>query len=181
MLKSMLCMWRRTSNHVPRSYTGNLVDCSGCAQCPFNHCMHTIYSTAKPARMSHTHWKATICCSMLPIWLALLLNLPEQTITVRGLVLGTGTSTSAKSTSKNSTFVRRVPSSVRVEGSYFVHMKHGSSWKEMEEIVQELERMDSNQSLVNFTATVHGMLTQAAFGFPAWLSDEALQKVRGDA
>ncbi len=126
-----------------------------------------------PAEMPSTQWRAAIC--ILTLWSVtfLLPALAAPTVT-----LGTDSSAGSATSSKNSTFVRRVQTHVRVEGSYFVHMKRGTSWQKMEEIAEELKKLDRDPSLVNFTAQVQGLLTQAALGFPARLSEEALQQVR---
>lgn len=127
--------------------------------------------------MPNTQWRTGFYRGMLPVWSNTILLLLLLGLTATALS-GTGSSDTTKPTSKNSTFIRKVPTHIRVEGSYFVHMKRGTSRERIEELVSEIESLDRDPSLDNFTAQVREILTNAALGFPAWLSEEAVQKVR---
>ena len=71
----------------------------------------------------------------------------------------------------------KVPSDVRVPGRYFVHVRHTASATEMQALVEELQVLDTNNSMPNFHAKVLFTITNVGRGFSANLSDEALHYV----
>lgn len=74
--------------------------------------------------------------------------------------------------------LHRAPRSVRVVNSYFVHVHPEISWDRVQELLEELQVLDSDKEKPGFKASVQGTVTQAGYGFAAHLSEQALTKVR---
>ena len=101
-----------------------------------------------------TAWRAATIC-ILPIYLELV--------------------ASATTTQKQ---LYRVPRHARVTDSYFVHLDPDASWSTVEELIGSLQVMNDDLEQPEFVAKVQGVVTQAAFGFSAQLSSQAVKKVR---
>lgn len=65
----------------------------------------------------------------------------------------------------------------RVPDSYFIHFWDGSSPLTIQRVLRELEEQSQDQSIPNFSATVHRVLTLAGNGLAATLSSQAIQYV----
>ena len=73
--------------------------------------------------------------------------------------------------------LRKVPSKVRVQDCYIVHIFPKVQWTEAEELIQELEELGEDASHPNFSAQVVGKMVKLVFGFAVKLSPEALEYV----
>ena len=73
--------------------------------------------------------------------------------------------------------LHRAPNDCRVVDSYYVHINRKANWSSVEELISNLQRMDSDPKQPNFKAHVENRFTQAGYGFSATLSSAALQMV----
>lgn len=74
--------------------------------------------------------------------------------------------------------LHKAPSDFRVLGSYYVHINPKANWSSVEDLIRNLQRMDSDPKQPEFKARVENIITQAGYGFGATLSNTALQMVR---